>query len=94
MKAYFEIHQAKLKKTNPYECKALCFVTSQFAGNVNNALKKLSKKTVGCSGITATNLLYLLDLMKNKPGKVKPKQILEIFSSNEEIIKPTIDKLN
>jgi hypothetical protein len=94
LKEYFEIHQEKFKKkTNPYECKALCFVTSQFTGNVNNALKKLSKKTVGCSGITATNLLYLLDLMKNNPDKLKLKQILELFSSNEEIIKPTIDSL-
>jgi len=94
METYFNNHQSNLGEKNPYQCKALSFISSQFAGDVEKSLKKLRKKTnVGCSCITAEDLLYLLDFYKNNPGKIQSEQILELFSSDQQIIKPNIDAL-
>jgi len=94
MKEYATQYSKTVSGENPFPLKSLLFVSSYFVGDVSKKLKDIQQETKQpCSCISAKNLLSLLDIYLNHPGKVTHDKILVLLSSGIEITKQMTEKL-
>lgn len=94
MKEYAASYAKTVSGSNPFPLKSLLFVSSYFVGDVDSKLKEVQEETdQPCSCISAKNLLSLLDLYLNHPGKITHDKLLALLTSGSEITKQMIDTL-